>query len=133
MDWELVRSCYHPDAIDRHGPFEGGGDDFIDWVADLLPNFETPTHFADNQLVNVVGDVAHAEHYKPFISPGQSVHLVHAGPMCVSDDDDTNLGSFMIVEADSIAQVQAFHEGDPFTLEGIFGRVDICRWDLHIG
>lgn len=63
MDWELVRSCYHPDAIDRHGPFEGGVDDFIDWVADLLPNFETTTHFAGNQLVNVDGDVAHAEHY----------------------------------------------------------------------
>lgn len=75
----------------------------------------------------------HRAYLKPFIAPGQSVHLVQAGPMCVSDDDDTNLGSFMIVEADSIAQVQAFHEGDPFTLEGVFGRVDICRWDRHIG
>ena len=56
-----------------------------------------------------------------------------AGPMCTSDADDTNIGSFMIVEAASTADVQAFHDGDPFTLRGIFDRVEIIRWDRHIG
>jgi len=33
MDWALVRSCYHPDAIDRHGAYEGGVEGFIEWAA----------------------------------------------------------------------------------------------------
>src|SRR5437667_429045 len=31
-DWELVRSCYHPDAIDDHGRFVGGPDEFVEHV-----------------------------------------------------------------------------------------------------
>ncbi|WP_268959227.1 nuclear transport factor 2 family protein [Paraburkholderia elongata] len=30
MDFDLVRSCYHPDAIDRHGAYEGGVEGFIE-------------------------------------------------------------------------------------------------------
>ena len=41
MDWALVRSCYHPDAIDRHGAYEGGVEGFIEWAAKLLPTFGT--------------------------------------------------------------------------------------------
>lgn len=63
MDWDLVRSCYHPDAVDRHGSFEGGIDEFIDWFAKLLPEFESTSHCTGNQLVNVKGDTAFAEHY----------------------------------------------------------------------
>ena len=56
-----------------------------------------------------------------------------AGPMCVSDIDDTNVGSFMMLESASLEEVKVFHEGDPFTLRGIFARVEIVRWDRHIG
>jgi hypothetical protein len=63
MDWDLVRSCYHPDAIDRHGAYEGGAEGFIDWAVKLLPNFESTMHFTGNQYVNVNGNVAFAEHY----------------------------------------------------------------------
>ena len=30
LDFELVRSCYHPDAYDDHGAFKGNVDDFIE-------------------------------------------------------------------------------------------------------
>ncbi|MFL9965056.1 nuclear transport factor 2 family protein [Paraburkholderia sediminicola] len=63
MDWDLVRSCYHPDAIDRHGAYNGGVEGFIKWAAELLPNFECTQHFTGNQYVQVDGDVAYAEHY----------------------------------------------------------------------
>jgi hypothetical protein len=29
MDWDLVRSCYHPGATDDHGPFRGSVEQFI--------------------------------------------------------------------------------------------------------
>ena len=63
MDFDLVRSCYHPDAIDRHGAYEGDIEGFIKWAAELLPMFESTMHFTGNQYVQVNGDVGYAEHY----------------------------------------------------------------------
>lgn len=31
-DAELLASCYHPDAIDKHGPFAGSAQEFAEWV-----------------------------------------------------------------------------------------------------
>jgi ketosteroid isomerase-like protein len=63
MDWDLVRSCYHPDAVDDHGDYVGGVDGFIEYCKAGCPNFLSTTHFTGNQLVEVAGDVAWAEHY----------------------------------------------------------------------
>ena len=63
LDWVLVRACYHPDATDDHGSYSGGIDGFIAWAAAGLPRFESTTHFTGNQLVEVDGDTAWAEHY----------------------------------------------------------------------
>ena len=53
MDFDLVRSCYHPDAIDRHGAYEGGVEGFIKWAGEVLPLFDTTMHFTGNQYVKV--------------------------------------------------------------------------------
>jgi hypothetical protein len=63
MDWELVRSCYHPDATDDHGDYVGGIDGFIAYGEANLPRFTSTNHCVCNQLVEVQGDVAFAEHY----------------------------------------------------------------------
>lgn len=75
----------------------------------------------------------HRAYLKPFVEGEKPVHLLQAGPLCVSDTDDTNLGSFFIVEAPSLSDVQEFHDGDPFTKAGVYGRVELVRWDRHIG
>ena len=74
----------------------------------------------------------HREYLKPFTERGSSVFIYQAGPMCVSDIDDTNLGSFLIVEAKSLEEVRSFHEEDPFTKAGVYGDVRVVRWDRHI-
>lgn len=63
MDWELIRSCYHPDAIDDHGEYVGGVDGFIDYCKAGCPTFVSTTHFTGNQLIEVDGTVAWAETY----------------------------------------------------------------------
>ncbi|KQS03616.1 aromatic-ring-hydroxylating dioxygenase [Sphingomonas sp. Leaf357] len=63
MDWDLVRSCYHPEATDEHGSYSGGIEGFIDWVSVGMTKFESTAHFTGNQLVEVTGDTAWAEHY----------------------------------------------------------------------
>jgi ketosteroid isomerase-like protein len=62
-DWELVRSCYHPDAVDHHGPFSGGVDGFIEWALQFCDDVASTTHFVGNQIVDVDGDVAWHEAY----------------------------------------------------------------------
>jgi hypothetical protein len=50
-DYPMVRSCYHPDAIDDHGDFRGGVEDFIEYVQRGLPRFDRTMHFVGNLLV----------------------------------------------------------------------------------
>jgi 3-phenylpropionate/cinnamic acid dioxygenase small subunit len=63
-DWELVRSCYHDDATDDHGAFKGSADDYVAWLREFLPRFaEATMHAISNVLIELDGDVAHAEAY----------------------------------------------------------------------
>jgi ketosteroid isomerase-like protein len=62
-DFELVRSCYHPDAIDDHGNFCGGRDEFVTYVSTRLVRFERTMHVIGNVLIEPVGDQARAESY----------------------------------------------------------------------
>lgn len=61
------------------------------------------------------------------------INVVQAGPLCAGDADETNIGSFFIVEADSRDEVIRFHENDPTTKAGLYQEVLIYRWDKHIG
>jgi hypothetical protein len=64
-DFDLVRSCYHPDARDHHGSFEGGVDAYLEWVDRLTARYEWTMHFVANVLVELGddSDVAACETY----------------------------------------------------------------------
>lgn len=62
MDFDLMRSCFHPDAVtDFFGVSDVDG--FIAMARQALPGFVATTHNTGNQLVEVTGDTAWAEHY----------------------------------------------------------------------
>ena len=65
MDWDLVRSCYHPDAYDDHGTFQGGVEAFVEMCGRFLPRFAVTQHFMGNMLIEVEDDLraARAETY----------------------------------------------------------------------
>lgn len=63
MDFDLVRSCYHPDAYDDHGSMRGSVDEFIAGAREFLPKFVATMHFMGNMLIDLDGDVARAETY----------------------------------------------------------------------
>lgn len=63
VDWDLVRSCYHPGARDNHGPYNGDIEGFIEFAKAFLEVCEKTTHFTGNQLVEVEGDIAWHEAY----------------------------------------------------------------------
>ena len=63
MDFDLLRSCFHPDATTDYGFFGGGVDAFIESAKQGLPSYVCTTHNTGNQLVEVNGNTAWAEHY----------------------------------------------------------------------
>jgi len=64
MDWDLLRSCFHVDAQTDYGMiYKGGVDGFIAMGSTGLAAYEGTTHITGNQLVEVRGVNAWAEHY----------------------------------------------------------------------
>ena len=68
LDRELLVSVYHPDAVDDHGVFVGGPEEFADWAIAM----HTATHLSHqhcqfNSTCDLDGDVAHTETYYMFV------------------------------------------------------------------
>jgi SnoaL-like domain len=65
LDAALVRSCYHSDATDEHGSFQGGVDAYVTWVFELLAGYDSTFHLVANQLIDLTdtGDEALSETY----------------------------------------------------------------------
>ena len=64
-DFELIRSCYHPDAVADYPEdvYQGNVNGFIKFAKKELPTFERTNHFLGNVLIELDGDVAHSETY----------------------------------------------------------------------
>jgi hypothetical protein len=61
-DEELLRSCYHQDALDRHGRFAGTADDFASWVIQVQRTSSIVTqHAVSNVVIELAGSVAWVE------------------------------------------------------------------------
>jgi ketosteroid isomerase-like protein len=63
FDMELVRSCYHPDATDAHGEYNGGVDGFIAYALSWQDRLEGMTHHFNQTMVELDGDSAWVESY----------------------------------------------------------------------
>jgi len=63
LDRALVRSCFHDDAVDSHGNFEGDVESLLDWMWGVLSKFDSSMHFVGNMLIEVEGELARAETY----------------------------------------------------------------------
>lgn len=61
--FDMVRSCYHPDATDDHGGFKGGVEPFIAMCTEILKRYERTMHFMGNLYIEVDGDKATSEAY----------------------------------------------------------------------
>jgi len=60
----LILSCYHPDAIDNHGSFNGPVTGFVDWVmGNHAGKVLSCVHHLSNVQIVVDGDAAYCESY----------------------------------------------------------------------
>lgn len=63
LDFAMVRACFHDDADLDYGFYKGGLDGFMEVAEAGLATYSATTHFIGNQLVELDGDEAWAEHY----------------------------------------------------------------------
>lgn len=63
-DAAMIASAFHPDAVDRHGPFEGTPSELADWANSFhSQNFQAHSHGITSHGCELDGDVAHADSY----------------------------------------------------------------------
>lgn len=64
LDRELILSAFHPDAIDDHGQFLGGPEEFATWAIEMQLDINLMhQHCLHQQSCEIDGDTAHAETY----------------------------------------------------------------------
>lgn len=64
LDFETLRSAYHPDAIDNHGPYNGDIDGFVEWVRNRHQKIPFSKHLLGNMIIEFTGpDEAAVETY----------------------------------------------------------------------
>ncbi|MCF8710515.1 nuclear transport factor 2 family protein, partial [Rhizorhapis sp. SPR117] len=62
-DIDLLRSVYHPDAIDEHGLFNGSAMEFCEFVIPRQRRYAHSMHSICNVLAEIEGEKAHVESY----------------------------------------------------------------------
>lgn len=63
-DADLMKSCYHLDAIEEHGPnYSGPAHDYIDGAIGRIQKMGTMAHYLCNQHIELEGDTAWVETY----------------------------------------------------------------------
>ncbi len=68
LDRDAMASCYHPDGYDDHNSFRGSGEEFANWVCQVLPHFEATMHFIGSPSIrfgadDVVSGIAQCDTY----------------------------------------------------------------------
>lgn len=62
-DMDLVRACYHADATDAHGAFNGSIDGFIAYSEQYIDQIASMTHHLCQSTIELDGDAAWVETY----------------------------------------------------------------------
>jgi hypothetical protein len=80
-DSELLRSCYHPDAVDDHGAMVGSVEDMIEWghQRDRAGGPPSTQHHITNHSCEIDGDTAHAETYYVYVAVNRDQSVWTAG------------------------------------------------------
>jgi len=63
MDFDLVRSAYHPNGVEHHTGFNGGIDEYIEWLKVALTPFDGTQHLLGNHFAEISGNSAVVETY----------------------------------------------------------------------
>jgi hypothetical protein len=63
LDVEMIKSAYHPDAIDDRGAFVGSPEEYVAWLLPILQPAAGTSHNVSNISCEIDGDSAHTDSY----------------------------------------------------------------------
>jgi len=55
LDYEGMRNAFHPDAVDKHGAFDGGIDGLVEWIRARHAAIPFSMHAVSNMLIEFAG------------------------------------------------------------------------------
>ena len=74
--------------------------------------------------------LAHYEAHKAYLATAP-IKTVISGPL-LADDEETMIGSCFVVEANSLAEVEAFNRNDPFHAIGLWRMISIRPFNKRV-
>lgn len=74
--------------------------------------------------------LANYDAHKAYLAAA-TVKTVISGPL-LADDEQTMIGSCFVIEANSLAEVQAFNANDPFAKVGLWQTVSIRPFSKRV-
>ena len=74
--------------------------------------------------------LSHYEAHKAYLAAA-TVKTVISGPL-LADDETTMIGSCFVIEANTLAEVQAFNAADPFAKAGLWKTVSIRPFSKRV-
>ena len=73
------------------------------------------------------------EAHRAYIRVAQPGCKLAAAGVLVEDDGGRMDGTLLVFEAQDRAAVERFMAGDPYSLEGLFAKCEIRRWNWVVG
>jgi uncharacterized protein YciI len=86
-----------------------------------LATFAVVYTFADNEAVRLETRPKHREYLKGLLDAGK---IALSGPFV----DDT--GALLVIEADSLAEVESFLANDPYRAAGVVDNALVREWNI---
>lgn len=105
LDADILRSTYHDDALDRHGPFYGGREEFVSWAIELVAEFPTNHHSVTTHNCEIHGDTAWAESYCVFFTLMPDRKTLGTGAARYIDELERRTGRWAISKRSEVMDI----------------------------
>jgi len=132
-DGDLLKSCYHPDAVEEHGGnYTGNAHEYVDGAVPRIRQMGAMQHLLGSSHVEFDGDVARVETYvwtfARFTSDGRSVDTFTAGRLF--DRFERRSGRWLIARRRTIFDWNRDTPSSEGWCQGLF---DPARPGMHLG
>jgi len=132
-DADLLKSCYHPDAIEEHGGnYTGNAFEYVDGAVPRIRLMEPMQHLLGTSHIEFDGNVAHVETYlwtfARFTAAGQAMDTFTGGRLI--DRFELRAGHWKIAHRRTVFD---WNRDTPSSEGWCLGRFDPAKPGMHLG
>jgi len=129
-DDDILRSCFHEDAVDNHGSWTGGREDFVQWANHECHNgLHAHMHNITSHNCEIEGNTAHAETYVQWVHRVGDGKTVNVGGGRYVDRLEKRNGEWRIVVRRLILDYRFTADGSVFREDDGYEKGNWTRTD----